>query len=406
MDRHLRDSLIDLGGTFRARSPAETLNTIEAIIGEKFGITRVANVTGLDNINIPTYLAIRPTSKFFSTSQGKGITHELAKISAIMESIEGWYAENLGAADVVGSYDALNNQYPLADLRHLSTHFYNIPFDLLKTIEMPWMKGKELHTGLDLYFPRDLINLDFVACNDLDTLNLCLFPPSSNGLASGNTFEEALCHAMYEVIERHCWHEASLLPGRFVDPTTITSPHLTALMAHLDEKSIEFQFVDMTNDIQVPVFMATLTDRTGLHAIGSFCGAGAHLSSEVALSRAITEAVQSRLTFISGSREDAYPAVYRDIQRSPKQSTVIPAESLVPFIKTPVPPYFNQCIEHTLQQLKQAGFDQVIVYDHTRTDIAISVVHVLIPKMQFNVLHHNHYAYAPDEFYGLGAPHA
>ena len=183
------------------------------------------------------------------------------------------------------------------------------------SFEIPWVQGVELNTGQAIYFPMDFINLDYVKYSDIDAKKLNL-PSSTNGLASGNTFEEAVCHALYEVVERHCWYKAELLPWRYINPTTIQSPHLQLLMKHLENKSITFEFIEMTDEINLPTFLTRLHDISGIHALGSYAGAGTHLSSEVALSRAITEAIQSRLTFISGSREDAYPLVYRDIRNS------------------------------------------------------------------------------------------
>ncbi|MEH2460156.1 hypothetical protein [Nostoc sp.] len=40
-----------------------------------FGITRIADITGLDCIDIPVAQAIRPNGKAFSASQGKGISY-------------------------------------------------------------------------------------------------------------------------------------------------------------------------------------------------------------------------------------------------------------------------------------------------------------------------------------------
>lgn len=84
----------DLGGTIRARHPEETLRIIQPYI-KKAGITRIASLTGLDNIGIPVYTCIRPNSKNLSTSQGKGITDSLAMCSAYMEAIEHYYSENV-----------------------------------------------------------------------------------------------------------------------------------------------------------------------------------------------------------------------------------------------------------------------------------------------------------------------
>jgi ribosomal protein S12 methylthiotransferase accessory factor len=59
-------------GTHRARTPAETL----ADFGrhqQTMGITRLANVTGLDVIGIPVYMAVRQNSRSIAVSQGKGL---------------------------------------------------------------------------------------------------------------------------------------------------------------------------------------------------------------------------------------------------------------------------------------------------------------------------------------------
>lgn len=389
--------MLDLGGTYRALSPQETLAKIEPMLWDTFGITRVANITGLDNLDIPTYIAIRPQSKFFSTAQGKGISHDLAKISAMMESIEGWHAERIEEPQLFGSYAQLTQKYQLVDLELVSNQVLKVPSKQLYNSEIPWMQGLELNSGKEIYFPADLIHLDLISANNLNT-RPCIFAPTSNGLASGNTFEEAVCHAICEVIERHCQYKSDLKPYRHIDPSSIASSHLRQLLDHLTTKSLRLQLIDMTDEINVPAFMATLTDLSGVHAIGVFFGSGAHLSSEVALSRAITEAIQSRLTIIGGSREDIYPSVYRDLIRDAKHVQQTPAfKELHPFVETSIPGDFTQCLNVLLARLKQAGFEQVIVYDHTKKELAIPVVNVLIPGLQLNRQHHIHYAYCPDE---------
>src|SRR5687768_13787505 len=71
-------------GTVRSRDPAATLALLLPHL-PRFGITRLANVTGLDRVGIPVYQAIRPNSRGLSLSQGKGIDATAAKVSALME---------------------------------------------------------------------------------------------------------------------------------------------------------------------------------------------------------------------------------------------------------------------------------------------------------------------------------
>ena len=52
------------------------------------GITRVANVTGLDYLGISVVMAVRPNSYNLSVYQGKGVTLDAARASAVMEAYE------------------------------------------------------------------------------------------------------------------------------------------------------------------------------------------------------------------------------------------------------------------------------------------------------------------------------
>ena len=59
-------------GTHRTTAPDDTLARIAAF-ARQIGITRVGNITGLDHIGIPVVIAVRPNSRSFSVSQGKGL---------------------------------------------------------------------------------------------------------------------------------------------------------------------------------------------------------------------------------------------------------------------------------------------------------------------------------------------
>jgi len=399
--------MYDLGGTYRAHEPRDTLKKLEPLIWDTFGISRVANITGLDNINIPTYTAIRPLSKLVTTSQGKGITHDLAKISAIMESIEGWHAERIPKADVVGTYRHLKD---IKNLVNLEKFQFSNGFDLdnqsFEEISFAWLKGIELNSGQEIYFPKCLIDLNTeIVHRTADNYNF-FFGCSSNGLASGNTYEEAVCHGLCEVIERDNWAISEWKPEqkRRIDPATITSPHLKAIIGQLNTRDIHLELIEATNEIGVPVYTALVSDSTGIHALGNFSGAGCHLSSVVALSRAITEAIQARLTFVAGTRDDCYPSVYQSLQNSWNQITSLKLQArevpssrkLHPFIETTVPADFTLCIDQLLKQLNRAGYEQVIVYEHTKRDIQIPVVHVIVPGLIYDKQPHTNHAYFPE----------
>ncbi|MEM0232312.1 MAG: YcaO-like family protein, partial [Candidatus Methanomethyliaceae archaeon] len=93
-------------GTHRAKDFNETLLFLENIY-HKAGITRIADITGLDIIGIPVFTSIRPTAAegAITVYNGKGHTPEVAKISAIMEGIERYSAEPDYSKIIKGSYE-------------------------------------------------------------------------------------------------------------------------------------------------------------------------------------------------------------------------------------------------------------------------------------------------------------
>src|SRR6266436_3314109 len=71
----------------RACGPDETVSRMKRHLG-RFGITRLAETTGLDCIGIPVWAAVRPNALTLSVCQGKGITDAAAQASALMEAAE------------------------------------------------------------------------------------------------------------------------------------------------------------------------------------------------------------------------------------------------------------------------------------------------------------------------------
>ena len=81
-------------GTHRDRSPEETIER-GMRLASAFGITRIANLTGLDRIGLPVVMVCRPNARSSAVFHGKGIDLAAAKASGIMEAIETWHAEHV-----------------------------------------------------------------------------------------------------------------------------------------------------------------------------------------------------------------------------------------------------------------------------------------------------------------------
>ena len=90
----MNSNQVDFGlGTQRIQDPIVTLEWVSPFATE-MGITRVADVTYLDCVGVPVVMVSRPNARSVSVSQGKGSTVAAAKVSGLMESIEGFHAEH------------------------------------------------------------------------------------------------------------------------------------------------------------------------------------------------------------------------------------------------------------------------------------------------------------------------
>ena len=286
-------------GTHRIRTPEETWERIRPLLA-RFGITRVADVTALDRLGIPVFQAIRPASRNITVSQGKAPSPMAARVSAAMESIELYHAEDLsGLAQTELTLQETASIHPIAAESLLWLE--GVP--RLDGRPMPWVEAVSLASGEGAWLPREMLELDF-------TLQPRLCPRTlrrtSNGLASGNCREEALLHALCELIERHGLYLAEVGPGRRrpLGEGSIDCSVCRELIGKLRRAGARLAVFDLTWESGVPVVAAELC-LPDLPRI--FSGSGCHPAPEVALSRALTEAAQSRLTVISGARDDLEP---------------------------------------------------------------------------------------------------
>src|SRR5918995_3479572 len=105
-------------GTHRLVAPGATVERV-APLRARMGITRVANVTGLDRIGIPVVMVCRPNSRSIAVSQGKGLDLDAAKASGVMEAIELYHAERVELPLKLGSSRDLARTHRLIDLHAL-----------------------------------------------------------------------------------------------------------------------------------------------------------------------------------------------------------------------------------------------------------------------------------------------
>lgn len=291
------DELVALPGTVRARTPEETWATVSGLL-PRFGITRVADLTGLDGIGLPVWTAIRPASPTLSTSQGKGATDLLARLSAVMEAIELWHVAVRGpAADVAPACPV--HALPLKT---------RLPAAELAGIVWDWAHAVGLVRGGEVLLPVDLVRRPIQRPEwTPDVLRA-----TSTGLACGNTVDEAVLHGLFKVVERDVLHRDAAVGGQrrtMVDPASVDDPHARVVLDRLAVAGMELEVALVDGPYGLPVCVAYPWSEDYPTVFG---GAGCHIGPVISLTRAVTEAAQSALL-----RSSAHGTICRPILPRP-----------------------------------------------------------------------------------------
>jgi len=370
------DKKIVFVGTHRVRAPEETLARVEPLL-PRVGITRVAEITQLDELGIPVFQAIRPNSRNVSVSQGKGITRPLAKVSAIMESVESWHAEQPQLASTRARVAEMAQRLPYSiyDL-NLSKHHL-----LHDNLELEWFPARRLDTSEETFVPADYIRLDFTATRQW---LLPTFYTTSNGLASGNTLEEAILHGLYEVIERDTFERVrtGTCAKTPVDASTVDGAASASVLELLWRARVSVEIFSAVGPGGIGCFEASITSAA--YPIKA-AGYGCHLDRDVALSRALTEAAQSRLSIISGARDDIRHHAYVGIRnRRPAARSTITQPS-TDFRQTPSSPHssLRADLDEVIARVHAVTSFPPLVVDLTRQDLNIPVAFVVVPTFRF-----------------------
>jgi ribosomal protein S12 methylthiotransferase accessory factor len=373
-------------GTHRTRPLAETWDFVRSIFPAT-GITRIADVTGLDTIGIPVCMAVRPNSKSLSVSQGKGVTLEHAKVSAAMEASELWHAEHVVLPQIEASYRELAQDHHVPSL---AGYHLRVGVEVDEDRVLPWVEGWDLMQDRPALVPFDVVHCSF----EPTVIQRAPFITNSNGLASGNHLAEAVSHALCEVIERDATHLWELLtrnpsyPFERIDWDTVADDLSLGVLAKLEAAGLEAHAWVLTSDVDVTVVGCAVYDvnpSLSLQKLGYFHGYGCHLNPQIALLRALTEAVQSRVTYISGSRDDLFRTDYHLAQSQLNQVAWqlllgrAPASFDFSTLTDASTASIDGDLNAQLARLRAVGFDSVIALDLTHEDIGLPVAKVVIP---------------------------
>ncbi|HEX4452284.1 MAG TPA: YcaO-like family protein [Kofleriaceae bacterium] len=369
-------------GTHRTATLAATWKRF-APAAKRAGITRIAELTGLDTLGIPVFAAIRPMGKSLSTQQGKGLSRDAARISALMESLETCSAEQ-ASATVRGSYRALAQRRRIVDVRQLPRPRGRLDLDA----RWDWIAGCELSSGEPILVPLEAVTLDTTFTKPP------AFDISSNGLASGNNLVEAIVHGLCEVIERDAeaaWRRSG--GDRRLVLDTITDPACANLIDRIVAAGSRVIVWDLASRVGLCAIGCAIVEdprEPAWRALGVYQGFGAHLRPEIAIARALTEAAQTRLTYIAGGRDDFFAEDYARATNAELLAAMwasLPDGEPVMFDELPrhATRSLGDDLELLVELVRAAGFDQVIAVDLTHPTLRVPVVKVIVPGLATDI---------------------
>jgi len=370
-------------GTHRSRTPQQTLDWIAPKL-TAMGITRVANITGLDRIGIPVTMVVRPNSRSLAVSQGKGLSLTNARVSGIMESIETFHAERIDHPLRSTDATTLKRGARIVNTIRMAKSAEN---EFHEKARLLWIEGTDLLSGERVWVPYESVHSDFTLPRQAGS---GYFPANTNGLAAGNCLGEAAAHALYEVIERDAvalWHRRAAYTENIVNLEGIVDSDCADVLATLRKSDMSVRVWNVTSDIGIPCFHCLIMGNEDQFADAEF-GSGCHPDSRVALLRALTESVQSRTTFIAGSRDDFGFAPYTDEARNGRlkacRNLMAAATPQVEFESVSGKNFdsVSDDLHWVLQQLIQVGVEEVIWVDLRLSEFNIPVARVIVPGLE------------------------
>ncbi len=421
-----KKTLVSDGG-HRVVSPEETLKRyghhVSAITG---AVSMLERSSGNGDGAMHVYLAGQNRARrhhslghlkgdLRNMSSGKGTTDTQAKASGLCEGLErhsGVYRgdeprrtarlTDLGTAGI-DLRDCLlfsEQQYRERDVTNARPSRFNFvphPFD--PNAEIEWSPVWSLSRQELRYLPTSFCYYDYHQNgqhpNDQQYCIAC-----SNGCAAGNTIEEAALQGFFELVERDSvalwWYNRVRRPG--VDLSSFQEPYLTELTNCLESHDREMFVLDLTADLQIPVFVAWSRRKNSASestdgAEQIVLGFGAHLDAKIALLRAVTEMNQMLSYLLQVPPDKIYSELVTDLETVHwlKTATLENQPYLAPAANSPLrtaadyKPALNDDVTQDVYEcqrlVEQQGLE-MLVLDQTRPEIGLPVVKVIVPGLR------------------------
>lgn len=417
-------------GGYRTVSPQETydrykhlVSPITGIISHlkkvEQGVAFVYNAGHNFAFKIDSLGALKKNMR--SASSGKGMTEIQAKTSALCEGIERYSGMYSGReysvrdsfkgplADKIHPNDCMlysNKQYADRELWNSKKSRFNwVPEQFDEDAVINWSPVWSLTHKKFKYLPTQYVYYDAPLG---DGSGRRLTPASSNGNATGNTFEEAILQAFFELVERDCvalwWYNRLNKPQ--VDIESFNDPSMMRLVDFYRSINREVWVLDLTSDLGIPCFVALSRIQNSTDE-QIFFGFGCHFDARIGVSRAIAEMSQmlgiagitGQKVPLSASVDDPETVDWFNnatLEREPylKPSLTEPIRLMSDFPKISSGNLLKDILK--CNEIVSSKGMEMLVVDQTRSEAGMPAAKVIVPGLV-----HFWARYAPGRLYNV-----
>ncbi|KKS97729.1 MAG: hypothetical protein UV73_C0005G0006 [Candidatus Gottesmanbacteria bacterium GW2011_GWA2_43_14] len=285
-------------------------------------ISRMANYN--DEPKIYTYVAYYETgnNNNSNSSSGTSFNQRRALIKVLGEATERYCLNFVEEKNLITSNISMLKAPYLDPLKipsfskHqlLSKSFKRFVFN--ENTKFKWIEGYSLIEKKRVLIPAQLV---FTYYTPLPN-EPCIRFPISTGAASHTSFKKALYTGICEIVERDSFmiYYLNRIPAPLVDIRSIPNKSLKRILPLLDRYKLALTVFDMTTDLQIPVYVSILLDKTGngpAVSIGLKAGFNALNTLVGAIEESLMVRTWIRDKFIYGSTSFKMPKTIKTIDQ-------------------------------------------------------------------------------------------
>ena len=360
-------------------TPEETLNKAYDVLA-RCHLDIFKEFVPINILDIPLYFA-KGGVDYVNTvhaehSSGKGFTHKQAQASGLMELIERFSAFSY-KYELLHTYSEIKDKVP--DFKRFFPLLTHMPDEAkiiteLADIPLHWSYAYNLTKQQNTLIPQ--IYQDIVW---------------SNGLAAGNTIEEAILQGICEIIERHVVSNIELnkIETPTITPDSIQNPMAIELINKFKDTNMEIILKDFTLEMEIPTIGAIGYYKAGEKLVDDYewrmIVAGTHTDPLKALLRALTELVQALKSFLH-LKKDKQEKLLKFVDEGIIKSGILTKKAISYIENSSQQTNFDEIknyakhdikdeIEMCVNILAQKGIE-ILVVDMTHSELHIPVVRV------------------------------